>query len=76
VIIVQGRLVIRGSGNRVFGGIMASNADLDPQSLTGGSVVVRSSCAVERAILGSPMLTRVRPLPLRSWVELPPRPEP
>ena len=70
IIIVQGSLNTQGSGNRVYGGVMASNADFESQALTGGSVVTNSTCAVSRAILNNPGLTRVRPLVARSWVDL------
>lgn len=70
IIIVQGALGVQGSGNRVFGGVMASNADLDNQSLVGGSVVNNSTCAVQRAILNNAALSRARPLQQRSWIDL------
>ena len=60
----------QGSGNRVWGGVMAGNADFDTQALTGGSVVTNSTCAVRRAIKENSSLTRVRPLAARSWVDL------
>jgi hypothetical protein len=70
IIIVQGSLDTQGSGNRIYGGVMASNADFESQSVTGGSVVTNSTCAVSRAILNNSGLTRVRPLAARSWVDL------
>ena len=70
VIIVQGNFETQGSGNRVLGGVMASNANFDSQSLVGGSVVQNSTCAVTRAILNNSGLTRVRPLNERSFVDL------
>jgi hypothetical protein len=70
IVITQGQFGTQGSGNRVFGGVMAGNADFDSQSLVGGSVVTNSTCAVSRAVLNSPALTRVRPLVSRSWVDL------
>ena len=70
LIIVQGTMETQGSGNRVWGGVMASNADFDTQALTGGSVVTNSTCAVRRAIKENSSLTRVRPLAARSWVDL------
>ena len=70
IIIVQGSLGTQGQGNRVFGGVMASNADFHSQAITGGSVVTNSTCAVRRAILNNTGLTRVRPLASRSWVDL------
>jgi hypothetical protein len=46
----------------------------DPQrrasSLGGNTSITYSSCAVRRAILKNPSLTRVRPLQIRSWVDL------
>jgi hypothetical protein len=70
IVIVQGNFETQGSGNRVLGGVMASNADFDAQSLVGGSVVTNSTCAVERAILNNSSLSRARPLENRSWVDL------
>jgi len=70
VIIVQGDFETQGNGNRVFGGVLASNADIENQSLTGGSVIQNSTCAVSRAILNSKSLNRPRPLGIRSWVDL------
>lgn len=70
VIIVQGNFETQGSGNRIVGGVMASNADLLQQNLVGGSVVQYSKCAVERALLNNSSLTRARPLANRSFVDL------
>ena len=70
VIIVQGTLETAGSGNRIIGGVMASNVNLDDQSYVGGSEVSFSSCAIEQAILGNDGLTRARPLAMRSFVDL------
>ncbi len=70
IIIVQGNFETQGSGNRVLGGVMASNADFDTQGITGSSVVNNSTCAVERAILNNSSLSRARPLSSRSWVDL------
>lgn len=70
IVIVQGNFETQGSGNRIFGGVMASNVNFELQSLAGTSVVSYSSCAVERAILNNNNLTRARPLAQRSWVDL------
>ena len=70
VIIVQGTFETQGNGNRVFGGVLAGNASLNAQTLTGGSVIQNSTCAITRAILDSNSLNRPRPLELRSWVDL------
>ena len=70
IVVVQGTMETQGSGNRVYGGVLASNAALDTQSLVGGSVITNSRCAVRRAIEQNASLTRVRPLHARSWVDL------
>jgi len=70
VVIVQGNFETQGSGNRILGGVMASNADLEEQSLVGGSQVQYSLCALERAVLGNDGLTRARPLAMRSFIDL------
>ena len=69
VIIVQGSFETQGNGNRVYGGVLAGNATLGGQILTGGSEVQYSNCAVQRAIF-NPSLTRARPLRNRSWVDV------
>lgn len=69
-IIVQGNFDTQGNGNRVFGGVLAGNANFESQSVTGGSVIQNSTCAVSRAILNSSSLNRPRPLGIRSWVDL------
>jgi hypothetical protein len=69
IVIVQGSIATQGSGNRIFGGVMASNASFSAQAIVGGSVVTTSTCAVSRAIQNSGA-TRVRPLASRSWVDL------
>jgi hypothetical protein len=70
IIIVQGNFETQGTGNRIYGGVMASNAAFDLQKLTGGSVVEYSGCASSRAVLLNRGLTRVRPIDRRSWVDL------
>jgi len=70
IIIAQGNFETQGSGNRVFGAVMAANADFENQSLVGGSVVQYSSCAVQQAIENNPQLNRARPLRERSWVDV------
>jgi hypothetical protein len=70
IIIVQGNFETEGAGNRVFGGVMASNAQFDLQKLIGGSVVEYSECASTRAVTLNKALTKVRPIERRSWVDL------
>lgn len=70
IIIVQGSFDTQGSGNRVYGGVMAGNADLEDPFLVGGSVIRNSTCAVSRAVLNNSSLVRPRPLAERNWVDL------
>lgn len=70
VIVVQGAFMTQGSGNRIYGGVLASNADFADQSLTGSSVIQQSSCAVGRAVENSTALTQPHALAERSWVDL------
>lgn len=70
VVIVQGAFETQGSGNRVNGAIWASNADIEDQSIVGGSVTQYSSCAVEQAVLNNASLNLARPFDERSWIDL------
>ena len=70
IIIVQGNFETQGSGNRIYGGVYASNADFDNQSLVGGSVIQNSTCAVTRAVLNNSSTARAVPLRERSWVDI------
>ncbi len=70
IVIVQGNFETQGTGNRIYGAVMASNADLDSQALVGGSQVTYSACAVTRAVLNNQALTRARSFPERSWMDL------
>lgn len=70
IIIVQGNLGTQGNGNKIFGGVLAGNADFDSQSVTGGSVVTNSTCGVRQALINSAALAMPRPLSSRSWVDL------
>ena len=70
LIIVKGMFETGGSGNRVIGGVMAGNAELDEQKLSGGSILQYSSCALARAAENDPNLTWVQPIDRRSWVDL------
>jgi hypothetical protein len=70
IVIAQGSFDTQGSGNRVLGAVMASNANLVDEVLVGGSVVQNSTCAVTRSILLNSGLTRARPLAERGWIDL------
>lgn len=69
IIILQGSLDTQGSGNRIIGAVMASNAYVD-QTLAGTSIIQSSQCAVKRAILNNASLSRARQLAPRGWVDL------
>ncbi|MDX1646259.1 MAG: hypothetical protein R3304_03855 [Longimicrobiales bacterium] len=70
IIVVQGEFQTQGSGNRIVGAVMASNSNIDNQSVTGSSAVTYSSCAIQRAILNNASLSRARPVMERSWIDL------
>jgi hypothetical protein len=70
LIIVKGKFETGGNGNRVNGAVMAGNAELEEQDLTGGSIIHYSSCSLARAVKNNPSLVWVRPLERRSWVDL------
>lgn len=70
IIIVQGTFQTQGAGERIVGAVMASNAELDQMSMSGGSEIQYSSCAVQRSILNNASLSRARPLANRSWIDL------
>ncbi len=67
---VKGELATAGTGGHFNGGVVAANVDLDTSSVLGNAVVSFSTCAIERAVLNNSALTRVRPLAMRSWVDL------
>jgi hypothetical protein len=69
-VIVRGELKTTGTGGHFNGGVIAANVSLATNTVLGNALVSYSSCAVERAILGATSLTSVKPLELRSWIDL------
>jgi len=69
-VFVRGRLIARGQGAHFWGGVVVADPERRSSTLGGGTTITYSSCAVRRAILKNPSLTRVRPLTIRSWVDL------
>lgn len=67
LIIATGMLKANGTGNKITGGVLAQNADLDDNSLIGNPVVNFSRCAISKALSAS---ANVKPLTDRSWVQL------
>jgi hypothetical protein len=69
-VFVKGTLTTMGSGGHFWGGVVAANVDLTLNTILGDAVINYSSCAVERAVLNNSALTKVRPVAMRSWVDL------
>ena len=69
-VFIKGELTTQGTGGHFNGGVVAANVNLGTSTVLGNAVVSYSSCAVNRAILGNSALTKVRPLTMRSWVDL------
>jgi Tfp pilus assembly protein PilX len=66
-VIVKGRLKTAGTGGHFNGAVMASNVDLEENSVLGNAVVNYSSCAIEKAIQST---ARARPVIQRGWAEM------
>ena len=66
-VIATGRVRSAGTGGHVFGGVMAQNVELDPNVITGNSVINYSACAIQRALLGVASVQRIGS---RSWAQL------
>lgn len=67
LVIVRGRVRISGTGNQIFGAVLAEGADFESGSVAGNVQLHYSACAVEQAIGGA---SRARPLAHRSWLQL------
>jgi hypothetical protein len=69
-VIVTGSVDVRGTGSddvKFYGGIIASDVQLDDNRLNGNATVLYSSCANRRALQGSGVVTR---LAQRGWLQL------
>jgi hypothetical protein len=69
-VIATGAVNVRGTGTddvKFYGGIIASDVQLDDSRLSGNATVLYSSCANRRALQGSGTVTR---LAQRGWVQL------
>jgi len=66
LIIVRNQIKITGTGNKIFGAILAAGADLDiSNGSVGGNVEINySACAITKAVSGASV---ARPLGQRSW---------
>jgi hypothetical protein len=69
-VIATGAVNVRGTGSddvKFYGGLIASDVQLDDSRLSGNATVLYSSCANRRALQGSGVVTR---LSERGWVQL------
>jgi hypothetical protein len=69
-VIATGAVNVRGTGTddvKFYGGIIASDVQLDDNRLSGNATVLYSSCANRRALQGSGTVTR---LAQRGWIQL------
>jgi hypothetical protein len=70
IVIIQGDLKTAGNGNtdaHFWGGVMAKNADLSTQSLSGKATLNFSSCAILSALQATSPISMMRS---RGWVQL------
>jgi hypothetical protein len=71
VVVVLGTIKIQGTGGHIFGTTMVfGDGDASATNATFGNSELRySSCAIERAMLNSP-LARAVPIKHRSWMDI------
>lgn len=67
LVIVRGRVRISGTGNQIFGAVLAEGADFESGAVAGNVQLHYSACAVAQAIGGASL---ARPLAHRSWFQL------
>jgi len=70
IVLVQGSLKTAGGGStdaHFYGAVMASNVDLELNSLSGNATLQYSKCAVTNAMEGTQVVTPVRS---RAWAQL------
>ena len=68
-IIARGTVKLTGTGNHVYGGVMAANVidSTSSSQLSGNSSIHYSKCALTSVFINSSTATRA---PQRSWIEL------
>jgi hypothetical protein len=66
LIIVRNQIKISGTGNKIYGALLAEGADVDTDNgSVGGNVEIHySNCAIEKAVFGA---AAARPLGQRGW---------
>lgn len=72
IVVVRGTITMTGTGGHINGTLITyGDGSLSSTSTTlGNSTVQYSSCGIERAVLGNPLLTRITPVANRSWMDI------
>ncbi len=70
IVIVRGDIDTSANVAQFYGHVRAHHVDLTSVSPTIPSLIGLSSCAVHRAVVNHPMLTRAVPIGERSWIDL------
>lgn len=69
VIVAHGEITIEGAGVLLAGTVRTQNLTTRNPSTVREVWVAASRCAINRAILNNPALTRAEPIPARSWID-------
>jgi hypothetical protein len=68
LIVAKGGIKINGNGNKVVGALLSQDIAIDDQnSISGNTTLQFSSCAINKAVMGSAF---AEPLAFRSWAQL------
>ena len=67
IAVVRGRLRSQGTGNKITGGVLAANVDLDNTMVLGNAVLTYSRCAIDRAQAASAPGAQFRS---RGWMQV------
>ncbi len=70
IVVVRGRIDTQANVGQFYGHVRAEDVTLTSVSPTVPSLISLSSCAIHRAVVNHPMLTRAVPIGARSWVDL------
>ena len=70
VVIVRGAIDTGTNVAQLYGHVRAQDVTLTSVSPTIPSLIALSTCAIERAVVNHPMLTRAVPIGKRSWIDL------
>jgi hypothetical protein len=68
LIVAKGGIKIAGTGNKITGALLAQDVDLgDKNTISGNTTLQFSSCAINKAVMGSAF---AEPIAFRSWAQL------